>query len=97
MDIRKRGNQIKTNRDLEKEDKQKKISYQVCKMEIDNHDKHIVLEDHNMLRLWYFEDLKSLIRESGKFRLEAIYNNEYKQNPLNTHISGELDKPILCT
>ena len=88
--LEREGIRIKTIWDIEKEDKQKKISYQVCKMEIGNHNKHIVLEDYHTLRLWLFEDLKSLIRESGKFRLETIYNEKYKQIPLNTYISGEL-------
>lgn len=81
---------MKTIWDIEKEDKQNKISYQVCKMEITEDGKTFVLEDRHKLRLWFFEDLKNLIRESGKFRLEAIYNEKHNQIFLETHINGEL-------
>lgn len=88
--IEREGIRVKTIWDIEKEDRQRKLSYQVCKMEIDDHDKHIVLEDHHTLRLWFFEDLISLIRKSGKFKLEAIYDEKHKQIPQDTHINGEL-------
>ncbi len=81
---------VKTLWNIEKEDRERKLSHQVCKMEIDKQGKHIVLEDHHTLRLWIFEDLKNLIQESGKFKLEAIYNEKYVQIPQETHISGEL-------
>ena len=81
---------IKTIWEIEKEDRQNKISYQVCKMEINNHGKNILLEERHILRLWLFEDLKSLIRKSGKFKLAAIYDERHKQIPLDTHICGEL-------
>lgn len=88
--LEKYGIRIKTIWDIEKEDKQKKISYQVCKMTITENGKTFVLEDRHKLRLWFFGDLKNLIRESRKFRLEAIYNEKHDQIPLDTHISGEL-------
>jgi len=88
--LEKDGIRVKTIWDIEKEDKQKKISYQVCKMTITENSKTFVMEDHHKLRLWFFEDLKNLIRESGKFRLKAIYNEKDIQIPLDTHISGEL-------
>jgi hypothetical protein len=74
-----RGFTLKTIWAIEKEDRQKKISYQVCKMEINDHGKNIVLEEQHILRLWIFEDLKSLIRKSGKFELAAIYDESHKQ------------------
>lgn len=88
--IERDGIRVKAIWDVEKEDKRRMLSYQVCKMEIDDHGKHYVLEDHHTLRFWLYEDLKSLIRKSGKFRLEAIYDEKHEQIPLNTQISGEL-------
>lgn len=88
------GIRVKTIWDIEKEDKEKKLSYQVCKMEIDDHGKHILIEDHHTLRLWLFEDLKSLIRRSEKFELEAIYDEKHKQISLNSHKVGRR-KPTL--
>lgn len=88
--IKRDGVRVKTIWEIERQDREKKLSYQVCKMDIDDHGKHIVLEDRHRLRLWYFEDLRSLLHKSGKFKLEAIYNQKYKQIPLTTRISGEL-------
>lgn len=88
--IERNGIRIKTVWNIEKEDKQRKLSYQVCKMEINDHGKHIVLQDHHTLRLWLFEDLKKLIHRSRKFKLEAIYDEKHKQVSSDTHISGEL-------
>ena len=88
--MEKDGIRVKTIWAIEKEDWQKKISYQVCRMEINDHNKNIVLEERHILRLWLFEDLKSLIRKSGKFELAAIYDDSHKQIPLDTHICGEL-------
>ena len=59
-------------------------------MVITENGKTFVLEDRHELRLWFFEDLKNLIRESGKFRLEAIYNEKHNQITFDTHINGEL-------
>lgn len=81
---------VKTIWGIEKEEKQKKLSYQVCKMEIDDNGKNFILEDHHILRLWFFSDLINLIHKSGKFKLEAIYDENHKQIPPGTLISGEL-------
>jgi SAM-dependent methyltransferase len=81
---------VKTVWNIAKEDRERKLSYQVCKMEIEKQDKLIVLEDYHILRLWIFEDLKSLMHDSGKFKLEAIYDEKYKQISQESHISGEL-------
>jgi SAM-dependent methyltransferase len=83
------GIRIKTIWDIEKQDSEQKLSHQVCRMEIDDHGEHIVLEDHHKVRLWLFDDLKRLIHRSGKFRLEAIYDEERNQIPLDAHITGE--------
>lgn len=88
--IEREGIRIKTIWGVEKEDKQEKLSYQICKMEINEQGKHIILEECHILRLWFFEDLKCLISKSGKFKLETIYDEKHNQIPLDTHISGEL-------
>ena len=82
--------QIKTIWGLEKQDKQKKISFELCKMEINDKGRHIILEEHHVLRLWFFEDLKNLICKSKKFKLEALYDEKLNQIPLDIHINGEL-------
>ena len=88
--LERNGIRVKTVWNIAKEDRERKLSYQVCKMEIEKQDKLIVLEDYHILRLWIFEDLKSLMHDSGKFKLEAIYDEKYKQISQESHISGEL-------
>jgi SAM-dependent methyltransferase len=84
------GVKVKTRWMIEKEDRQNKLSHQICKMEIDDHGEKIVLEDRHIERLWLYEDLVGLIKRSGRFKLEAIYDSSHKPVPDGTHISGEL-------
>jgi SAM-dependent methyltransferase len=72
------------------EDKQKKLSYQVCKMFITDHGENIEIVDDHILRLWIYEDIKELINRSQKFRLEAISNEKGGEVPLDSHINGEM-------
>lgn len=88
--MERKGIWIKIIWGVEKEDKKEKLSYQVCKMEINDLGNHIVFEERHILRLWFFEDLKNIISKSGKFKLEAIYDEKHNQIPLDTHINGEL-------
>jgi hypothetical protein len=75
---------------IKKEDRQKKLSYQVCKMFIVDHGENIEIVDNHILRLWIYADLKELINRSRIFRLEAIYNEKEKEVPLDSHITGEM-------
>jgi len=81
---------VRTVWDIKKEDRQKQLSYQVCKMHIEDHGETIEIVDHHTLRLWFYDDLKKLINSSQKFQLEAIYNEKQEGIPLNIHITGEL-------
>ena len=81
---------IRTVWDIAKEDRQKKLSYQVCKMFITDHNEKKEIIDNHRLRLWIYEDIKELINESQIFRLEAIYNEKEREVPLDSHINGEM-------
>jgi SAM-dependent methyltransferase len=81
---------VKTRWDIEQEDKDRKLSHQVCRMAIDDHGQHISVVDRHTIRLWLFDDLKHLIETSGKFSLGDIYDNNFKQVSRDTRISGEL-------
>ena len=85
------GIRVKTAWRIEREDKRKKISYQICRMEINDHDNEIRLEERHTLRLWFFEDFTSLVHKSGRFKLAAIYDERYRFVSIDTHISGELE------
>ncbi len=84
------GIRVKTTWEIERQDRQQKLSHQLCQMTVEDHGKRTVLEDRHSLRLWLFEDLSCLIQRSGKFRLASIYDESHKQVPPDSHISGEL-------
>jgi SAM-dependent methyltransferase len=84
------GIRVKTLWTIEKEDREEKLSHQVCKMDIDDNGKCFALEDSHMLRLWFYEDFKRLICDSGKLELKAVHDERQNQIPLDKPISGEL-------
>jgi SAM-dependent methyltransferase len=81
---------IRTVWHISREDRQKKLSYQVCKMYITDHDEKKEIIDDHILRLWIYEDIKDLINRSKIFRLEAIYDEKEREIPLDSHINGEM-------
>lgn len=84
------GIQVKVTWGIEKYDRAKKLNYEYSKLDILDHGEHITVEDRHVLRLWFYDDLKNLINESGNFTLEAIYDdNKGKQISLDTNITGE--------
>ena len=81
---------IRTVWHINTEDRQKKLSYQVCKMFITDHDEKKEIVDNHILRLWIYEDIIKLISKSRVFRLEAIYDEKEREVPIDSHISGEM-------
>jgi SAM-dependent methyltransferase len=78
------GLRIRTTWRIEREDR-------VCTMEIEEEGAKKVLVDRHTLRLWLYEELRAFIDRSGSLRLEAIYNDSAKHEPVppDSHISGE--------
>ncbi len=66
-----------------------KIRHVTCMMEVEDNGRMLAFEEKHDLRLWFFEDFKRLTREAG-FRIEAIYNQERRLVPTDSHITGEL-------
>lgn len=81
---------VRTTWACDSEDRQQKLSYQVCRMDIDDHGHQLTLEDRHTMRLWLYPELVGLIEECGEFRLEAIYDSDGRRIPLSTHITGEM-------
>lgn len=42
------------------------------------------------MRLWLFDDLVRLVRDSGRLRLEAIYDDNYRELAQHSRITGEM-------
>ncbi len=84
------GVRVKTTWTIEREDRQAKLSHQLCTMEVDDHGRKLVLVDRHVLRLWFYDDLRDLVERSGSLRLIAIYSEDFRPLPLDGHISGEM-------
>jgi len=83
------GISVKTTWNIDRQDRGRKRSHQACRLEIDDHGRHMVLEERHTLRLWFLDDLRQLVEASGRFRLEAIYDEKGDGVPLNARITGE--------
>jgi len=84
------GTKIDTTWKILYDDKEQNLSVQQGLMDIDDNGKKLELEETHVLRLWTYEDIKRLVKKSGKFSLEAIYNEDRQRLPLDTEIIGEM-------
>jgi SAM-dependent methyltransferase len=84
------GVTIRTTWDIEREDNDAKLSHQICEMEIDDHGEKRMLIDRHVLRLWFYDDIKELVRRSGALELAAVYGERFDPIPLDTEITGEM-------
>ena len=83
---------IRAKWDIEAQDWKRKLSYEVCRLEIDDNGRRDVIEDKHIMRLLLLEDFVGLIRDSGCFELEAVYDQYYHRVSTTEHISGEMDE-----
>ncbi|MBS3742442.1 MAG: class I SAM-dependent methyltransferase [Candidatus Cloacimonetes bacterium] len=84
------GIKINTTWKILYDDKEQNLSVQQGAMNIDDNGKKLKLEETHVLRLWTYEDLKRLVKKSGKLSLKAIYNEDRQRLPLDTEIIGEM-------
>ncbi len=84
------GVRVKTTWTVEHEDRERKLSHQRCRMEIEDNGRELVLDEPHVLRLWLYEDLRRLARESGRLFLTAIYDEKFAEVPLDAELTGEL-------
>ena len=84
------GIRVKTTWTIEREDREAKLSHQLCTMEVDDHGSKHVLVDRHVLRLWLYDDLRDLVERSRSLRLVAVYSEDFRALPLDGHISGEM-------
>ena len=81
------GVRVTTRWSVEEEDRERRLSRELCRMEIDDHGRVEVFEDPHVLHLWLVEDLRRLARESGFDWVTAVdfHGNEF---PATTRITG---------
>lgn len=84
------GTRVTTYWMIVKQDFESKLSYQRCRMEIEENHNKFTIEDDHILRLWLYDDLKRFIEQSKRLRLEAIYDEERVPMDPEAHITGEM-------
>jgi len=84
------GVRVRTTWTVEREDREAKLSHQLCSMEIEDHGSRLVLVDRHVLRLWTYDDLRELVERSGSLCLIAVYSEDFRPLPIDSHVSGEL-------
>lgn len=84
------GVRVRTTWTIEREDPEAKLSHQLWTMEIEDHGSRLVLVDRHVLRLWIYDDFRELVERSGSLHLIAVYSEDFRPLPIDSHISGEL-------
>jgi SAM-dependent methyltransferase len=84
------GVRVRTTWSIEREDRARKLSHQLCTMEIDDRGERQLLVDRHVLRLWFYEDLRGLVARSGSLRLIGVYSEDFKPLPLEENKTGEM-------
>ena len=73
-----------------REDREHKLLYEYCRVDIVDYGTEIKFEDEHVMRLWFYDDLKRLIKESGSFVLEAIFTDKGEVVDMNSKITSEM-------
>ena len=84
------GISVTTTWGVEREDREARLSHQLCRMEIDNHGRAMTLVEPHVMRLWFYEEFRDLVGESGTLELKAVYSEKFNKIPLDSQITGEL-------
>jgi SAM-dependent methyltransferase len=67
-----------------------KTCYHQSILKIDEKGRETVLKENHKMRLWIYDDLKHIVNATGKFALEAIYDEKGAPVSLDSHITGEM-------
>jgi hypothetical protein len=84
------GVSVTTSWRIERDDREKKLSHQICTMEIDDKGATSEFTFRETTRLWFHDDVRSLVERSGALRYEAIYAENFERLSLDTHVTGEM-------
>ncbi|MBD3348594.1 MAG: methyltransferase domain-containing protein [Candidatus Eisenbacteria bacterium] len=84
------GLSVTTTWRIESEDRDARLSQQVCTMEIDDHGKKSSHTFRETLRLWRHYDLKELVSRSQALEYAALYSESFERLPPGTRATGEM-------
>ncbi len=85
------GIRVSTSWRILNEDRETKLSHQVCTFEVEQNGKIDRFEECHTLRLWLFSDLEKLAQRSGIFEVAAIYGEEFEELEDEEHLTEELE------
>ncbi len=71
------------------EDRESRLSHQVCTFEVAQDGKIDRFEERHTLRLWLYSDLEKLAHRSEQLQIAAIYGEEFEEIEDMEHVSGE--------
>lgn len=81
---------VRTTWVVRAENRERKLSRQVCRMEVDDHGTRLLIEEEHLQRLWFIEDLAGLARASGVLRLAATYTEKGDRIGPGVRVTGEM-------
>ena len=73
-----------------REDREAKLSHQICSFKVERDGRIERFDDRHTLRLWLFSDLEDLVRRSGQFEIAAIYGEDLDELNDIKQLTGEL-------
>ncbi len=84
------GIRVQTTWLILNEDRRRKLSHQLCRMEVDDHGTRLQIEEEHVLRLWFLGDLADLARASGVLELTATYTEQGERIGPEVRVTGEM-------
>lgn len=84
------GIRVSTSWRILNEDRETRLSHQVCTFDVEQNGKMDRFEERHTLRLWLFSDLEKLAHRSGNFEVAAIYGEEFEALEDEEHMTEDL-------
>ncbi len=88
--LEREGLSVSTSWRIFNEDRETRLSHQVCTFEVEQDGQVDRFEERHTLRLWLFSDLEKLAHRSDEFEVAAIYGEDFVKLEDKEHVSGEL-------
>jgi SAM-dependent methyltransferase len=81
------GVRVETTWSVEREEPERRLSHQRCRMVVDDHGRRLVLDEPHLLRLWYFDELVALARGVG-LTLRGVYAADFSPTAADGGLCG---------
>ena len=89
--LEREGLSVSTSWRILSEDRETRLSHQVCTFEVEQNGQVDRFEERHTLRLWLFSDLEKLAHRSEAFEVAAIYGEEFEELEDEEHLAEELE------